>query len=331
MSTNSPRKEDLQELDLSAVSKGVGSALRNLNTFLYRCIRFVLRNIILLGILVIVGGGIGTWLDHTQKRVYSHHIIVTPNFGSTDYLYSKIELIDAKIKEGDTVFLKGIGIQRPKDLMEIKIAPIIDVFKFVNNNNNEQNYRLLELMAQDGDIKKIVAENTTSKNYPFHTISFVTRGKTTKEKTVAPLLAYLNDNDYYRKVQKEYLNNVMVKLKANDLIISQIDAVLNDFADSQNGSPKNDKLVYYNENTQLNDVIKTKDELIKEQGLHRVDLVGLDKIIKDNSIITNIKDSESLSGKMKLVLPLLLVGLFLLVFFFRAFYRKQTIKYNSNH
>ena len=41
-----------------------------------------------------------------------------------------------------------------------------------------------------------------------------------------------------------------------------------------------DKLVYFNENTQLNDVIQTKESLIREQANLRISLVNLDKIIK---------------------------------------------------
>jgi uncharacterized protein YneF (UPF0154 family) len=327
MSINSNRSDDSQELDLSAVSKGIGNMFRRLNSFIFDCISFVIRNIILLAIIFIIGAGLGFWMDSSQKRMYRHQIIVTPNFGSVDYLYSKIELIDSKIKENDTVFLKSIGIMSPKDLAEVKIDPIVDVFKFVNTTSNEQNYKMLELMAQDGDLKKIVTENTTSKNYPFHTITFSTRGMTTTEKTVKPLLEYLNNSVYFATLQKEYINNVEVKLKTNDIIIAQIDAVLGEFSRSAESGPKSDKLVYYNENTQLNDVIKSKDGLIREQGLLRVDRVNLSKIVKDSSTTINIKDKESVNGKMKVVLPLLFIFLFLVFFFFRAFYRSQKLKH----
>jgi hypothetical protein len=50
-----------------------------------------------------------TWIK--PKKVYDHELIVQPNFGSTDYLYSKVELLASKINERDTVFLKSIGIK----------------------------------------------------------------------------------------------------------------------------------------------------------------------------------------------------------------------------
>src|SRR5690606_36135269 len=200
MSTNSKRIDDSQEVDLSAVSRSIGKMFGKLNGFIYRCIRFVIRNIVLLGILFVIGVGLGIWMDSNQKGVYKTQIIVQPNFGSVDYLYSKVDMIQSKIKDRDTVFLQGIGIDDPKDLTEIKISPVIDIFKFVNNSGSDYNYRLLELMAQNGDMKKIVSENSTSKNYPYHAITFSTKGKTNAEKTITPLLDYLNDNEFFKKI-----------------------------------------------------------------------------------------------------------------------------------
>jgi hypothetical protein len=51
---------------------------------------------------VIIGIGLGFYLDKTQKKF--DQIIVTPNFKSTDYLYSKINLINSKIIERDIAF-----------------------------------------------------------------------------------------------------------------------------------------------------------------------------------------------------------------------------------
>lgn len=324
MSTHSSNNSDNQEIDLSAITRGIGNTFQRMNSFLYHCIRFVIRNIVILGILLVGGMVLGTLLDSGEKS-YENQIIVSPNFGSVDYLYSKIDLIDAKIKERDTFFLKSIGIKTPKDLLNIKISPIVDVYKFVNNS--EQNYKLLELMAGDGDIKKIVAENATSKNYTYHVISYTTKGMTTQAASIKPILDYLNNSEFYLKLQKEYLNNVHNKIRQDDIIIAQIDGVLNEFAKNSESGNKNEKLVYYNENTQLNDVIKTKDDLIKEEGNLRLDLVSLDKIIKDNSIVANIRRSDTMNGKMKLIIPMMLIFIFLTIYFFRAFYKKQSLKH----
>lgn len=327
MSTNSPKNTEDQEIDLLLISKKIGGFFQSLNSLVFSGIQFVFRNIIVLVVLLIVGVGIGLFLDKTLKT-YDHQIIVIPNFGSTDYLYSKVNLLSSKIKEDDTLFLKRIGINEPKKILKIEIKPIVDIYKFVENK--ERNFDMLKLLAEDGDLKKIVEDNLTSKNYSYHLISYTSKDISSIEKTLNPLMAYFNESDYYNAVQKEYLNNIQIKMKANDTIIAQIDGVLNQFSNTVGSNQKSDNLVYYNENTQLNEVIKTKDVLINEQGLHRLELINLNKIVKEISFTLNIKNIKSVNGKLKFILPLLFIALFLIGHFFRAFYRKQSLLAQQN-
>lgn len=320
MSKNAQSNSENQEVDLSMISRGIGNFFQNINMMIFNAIQFVIKHGIILGLLLVIGASLGVYLDNT-KKTYDHQLIVQPNFGSTDYLYSTIELIESKIKENDTLFLKRIGIQNAEMLARIEIKPVIDVYKFINNS--EQNFELLKLMSEDSDIKKIVEEKATSKNYVYHVISFKTRNLTSRKKTAEPLLAYLNNNAHFSKLQKEYVNNAVLKSKANEQTIAQIDGFLNSFSSAMNENSKSDKLVYYNENTQLNDVIETKDKLITEQGYLRVQMVGLDKIIKENSSILNTENNEATNGKLKIVLPLLLIFIYVCIISFFGFYRKQ--------
>ncbi|WP_295333948.1 hypothetical protein [Flavobacterium sp.] len=322
-----PQNTDNQELDLSQISRKIGGFFESISNSLFRGILFLKRNIVWVGILFIAGAGLGFYLDKSIK-VYDNQMIVMPNFGSTDYMYSKIELINSKIKEGDTVFLKEtVGLKNPKKLKGIEVSPIIDVYKFVENKT--QNFDLIRLMSEDGDIKKVINESVTSKNYPYHLIKFSTLDLASNEGTVKPILDYLNDSNYYQLIQKEYVNNVKIKMIENDSIIGQINGFLNTFNTTVNGSQKSDKLVYYNENSQLDEVIKTKDVLVNEQGRHRLDLVSLDKIIKENSVTLNVKNTKMVNGKMKLFLPVLFISLFVIVNYFRSYYKRKLAKFNA--
>lgn len=315
-----------QEVDLSQISKKIGSFFEEVSTKIFKFFLFIRRNILVLSILLILGVGIGLFLDKKIKS-YENEIIVAPNFGSNDYLYSKIQLINSKILENDTVFLeKVVGIKNPSQFRKITIEPIIDVYKFIDNN--EANFELIKLMSENGDLKKILEEETTSKNYPYHRIQFITTQLTSDQETVQPIMDFLNESEYYKVIQKEFMNNVVTKLRQNDSIIKQIDGVLNSFTGAVNGSQRNDKLIYYNENTQLNDVIKTKNELVYEQGIHRIELVNLDKVIKGNSSTINIKQRKGLAGKFTILLPFLFIFIFFLVTFLKKYYRNQLAKSN---
>ena len=328
MSTASQNNSDNQEIDLSQISKSVGNFFEGISNTIFRGILFIKKNIIVVGALFILGVVLGVYLDKTVKT-YNNQLIVIPNFGTVDYLYNKINLINSKINENDTVFLKNVvGIKEPKKIGEINVEPITDVYQFINYN--DKNFEFIKLLAEDGDIKKLVNENLTSKNYKYHMIKFSTSKVTSNENTLAPILKFLNNSDYYRMLQKEYINNLKVKIAANDSIISQIDGILNSLSNAVNTSQKNDKLVYYNnENTQLNDVIKTKNELVIEQGVSRIELVNYSSIIRENSTTLNIINTKSLNTKMKIVLPFLFVSLYLLIRLFIAYYKKQMSKFNT--
>jgi hypothetical protein len=321
MSTNVPNSQNDQEIDLMQISKKINDFFQGLNMLLFKCIHFFVKNAIIILILIVIGASVGVYFDKTFKT-YNNQIIVTPNFGSTDYLYSKIGLINSKIKSNDTIFLKEVlGIKSTQTLNKIEISPIIDIYKFIEDKS--QNFELLKLMSEDEDVNKIIENNLTSKNYTFHKIFFITNKVITDEAIVQPILNFLNRSEYYSKVQKSSINNIEIKMNQNDIIISQINEVLNGFSSKANGAQKNDKLVYYNDNTQLNDVIKTKDALIDEQGAHRMRLISVDKIIKENSTILNIENSSGVNGKLKFILPFVFVFSFFVLVLFIRFYKNQ--------
>ncbi len=324
MSTKVPQNNEDQEIDLFLISKSIGRFYDRINSSIFRLIQFFVRNWIIVLSLIIVGFGLGWYLD-SNKKSFQNEIIVTPNFGSVDYLYSQIELIEAKIAAGDTIFLKNVvGISNVDAIQKIEIKPISDAFKFVEDK--EQNYELIKLMAEDGDINKVLIDNVTSKNYTFHTITFTSNELVDNKKFIEPLLKFLNSSEYFNSVQKIAFKNLQQEITQNDTIIAQIDNVLNGFSSTVKNTSKNDKLVYYNENTQLNDIIKTKQYLVSEQGKNKLKLVSFDKTIKEINSTLNIRNTKSVNGKLKIILPILFLLIFSLIFLFRAFYRKQLLK-----
>jgi hypothetical protein len=322
MSVQKDNNPENPEIDLLTVFSRIGDFFEWINTLLFKIIRFFVKNAIVVVVLVVVGVGVGKYLDSTRK-VYDNRIIVAPNFESSDYLYSKINLLKAKIAEGDTIYLKKIvGIQQPKTLKSINIKAIPDVYQFIEDK--DKNFDLIKLMSEDAGLQKVLSDTITSKNYTYHKIYLTTNSLINDQSFVQPLLNYLNKSDYYNKIQTISLKNLQQEIVQNDTILAQINTVLNGF--SKENNTRNDKLVYYNENTQLNDVIRTKAELIKNQGKNRVKLVRFDKTIKEISSILNVKKSQKIGGNFTFSLPVLFVILFIVLRFFIMFYKKQSLK-----
>lgn len=324
MNTTPTQHED--DINLSQLATGVSTLFQRLRTGIFNSIRFFVNHKWILSVLLIGGIATGLFIE-TVKTSYDHYIVVEPNFGSTDYLYAKVDEINAKIKEQDTVYLKSMGISNPKDIFKIEVKPVIDVYRFVNRN--EQNFELLKLMSDDSDIKKIIEDTPTSKNYTYHLIKLSTKNKTNQRMMIAPILAYLNQSAFYKQIQKVYIQNAQIKMKANEVLIAQIDGYLNGLA-AGSPSPAGEKMVFYTEKTQLNDVIQTKDILVKEQGNLRIERISLDKIIKDNHITLNTEASSKLNSALKFILPLLFMGLFIFAKNFIRFYQQEAHKNQNN-
>jgi hypothetical protein len=332
MSANTPNNQD-QEIDLSIISKKIGIYFENVLSFIFNVIQYVKKNILILILLIVAGAGLGYLSDESNNN-YASDVIVSPNFGCTDYVYDKINLLNSRIGEGDTVFCKSIGLLNASQIQFLEVEPIIDIYSFVNNNSgqsannaqNSQNFELVKLLSEDGDIKKVIKDELTSKNYSHHLIHVVTNGLSNNKNTIDPIINYLNKSAFYEKYRKTYIDNINNKIKQNDLIINQIDGVLNQFTSNSLSNQKSDKLVYYNENTQLNDIIKTKDGLINESGYLKNQLVLLDKVVKENSRTTNIKLDKGLRYKLRFFMPIIFIFGYIGLGLFISFYKKQAAK-----
>ena len=316
------------EIDVFQITNKVKEGFGQLNTSLFHCIQFFVNQWKIVLVLLIVGFSLGLFLDRNTK-LYTNAITVIPNFGSVDYLYAKINLIQSKINAGDLVFLQNeIGLSQAEDLVKIEIKPIADVYKFIEDK--EQNFELIKLMAEVGEVKKVLEDNITSKNYTYHTIAVVSTGTTSEKKLIRPLLSYLNQSEYFNAMQKVGLANLKQDIAQNDTIIEQINGVLDGFSANVKSALKNDKLMYYNENTQLNDVIKTKQNLLYSQGLNRLKLINFQNTIKEVTFTLNSDASRAVNGIMKFVLPVVLVLVFVFIHLFIRFYKKQLVKSKVN-
>lgn len=312
MSTNSQE----QEIDLSQIGKAISRAIKNIVNKCFDLIFFIQKKIIIVGTLFILGVALGFYLDREPN--YTNDIVVIPNFGSNEYLYDKVNLISLKLKEKDKTFFKSIGITNFEDISSIEIEPINGIYNFINSESQKSNFEFIRLMAEDGDIERIINDNVTSKNYYLHGINIKTRIAYKRENLIDPILKYLQQSDYFAKLQKVYQKNLVEKVDANKLLISQIDQIVNSLSENKNTSS-----VTISENSGLSDLIQKKDALIYENQQLAIHNLEYDKIIKDQNVSLNQMNTKGVNNKMKLILPFLLVGFYLVGYCFSQLYKQQ--------
>jgi hypothetical protein len=319
----SAKREDNPEIDLLTVFSRIGDFFEWINTLLFKMIRFFVKNAIVVAVLIIVGVVAGRYLDSSQKG-YDNRIIVSPNFESSNYLYSKIDLLASKIKLQDTQFLKSIGIQNPLQIASISVEPIVNVNDLVNKDDKE--FQLLELMKENEGLNTIVKDTTLRKYYNFHTIKINANGIIAEKSTIDPILNFLNASLYYDAFRKINSQNIQNNIKSKEATILQIDGILNKFSSGNTSQSGNEKLIYYSENLNLDGVIKTKDSLSTLIEKLKLEQYNTDTTIKEKGMVLNIKNNKTVKGKLIFILPLLFVGLFVFFSFFISFYKKQSMK-----
>lgn len=268
--------------------------------------RFIKDNLLMMFFLTIIGAILGYFVSPILKK-YESRILVSPNYGTVDYLYNEIDLINSKIKDKDTVFLNSMGLTSP--ISKISIEPVNSVYQFIQES--EKNYDLIKLFAEDGDINKVAEDEKTSKNYRVHQITILTKNATLSETDIDQLFISLNQNKHYNEVKKVMNSNNLARIDSNNKTIDQINSVLSKFSTdiSENRSPN---LVYFNDNTQLNDLINTKNNLIKENEYLELEKINSTNIIKKTSQFLNIQQ-ESKTKLLVIVFPFLFLSIFLII------------------
>lgn len=333
MSENASNQSDNQEIDLGLLIQKVNGFFGNISLSIFKGILFLKRNILILISLFVIGGVLGYFLDKTNNN-YDSEVIVSPNMGGTDYLYSKIDLLTSKLRERDLAFFKSIGIKNAEKIALIEIEPIIDIYSFVNNNTaiasnaqNTQNFELMKLLAESSDIEKVIKDKTTSKNYPHHKIHIVTTSKTSDAETIQPLLKFLNTDKYLNQILAISKENIIIKMKKNEELINQTDSLIKILTINLSRNQKSSNLVYNNENNQFNSFFELKNSLINEIASQRIALVNSNVVIKDISTVVNVKNTKGINNKFKFILPVLFIFLFIVIAMVNSLYKKQKARF----
>jgi hypothetical protein len=319
MSTNSQE----QEIDLGQIGAGIKKLLNSILNTIFDFIFFIKKKIIVIVILFVLGVVLGFYADRTPN--YTQDITVIPNFGSNEYLYKKIDFLNSRIIEKDDQFFKSIGVVNYDKIGKIEIKAINGIFGFVNMRNNEQNFELIKLMAEDGNIDEIIKNDITSKNFYFHNITFKTEEQINQKEIIDPIVNYLQENTFYKKQQKIFQENLREKIQFNDSLIHQIDGLIIKLtSNSSSGSS-----ISISEKNGVSELINKKDELIKESQNLKVNLHEYEDIIKVQNISLNNVNNQGTNNKMKLILPFLFVFIYLAFYGFILLYKKQLVRVNS--
>jgi hypothetical protein len=321
MSNKNEQNNIPEEIDLFSlkefISKGINKSI--MNTFL-----FLKKNVYKLSLLFIIGLLLGVVVDYLL-RSYVAEVVVNSNFTSNDYLYSRVDQLNNHFIQNSK---SEITISNYKKFTKIEVEPVIDVYSFVsnttlnvaNNAQNSQNFEMLKLMSEKGDINKIIKDEVTSKNYYFQQINIFSKDKV-EEKDINSVINYLNKDAYFDSILHLNISNIKERIIKNDSTIAQIDKLIQSYSTSIARGDAN--VMFKNDNSEVNSLITQKNDLISKIEIDKLILISQNKIIRENTIVLNKINNKGISNKLKFICPILFIFLFLFISYIKRLNQKS--------
>ncbi|WP_312311639.1 hypothetical protein [Empedobacter brevis] len=281
---------------------------------IFRFFKFLIDNKYILLILLALGFTLGYVYDKYTKTAYKTEIIVIPNFNSTEYLYSEIENFKSNIPQSkkEKFFLDNI--------VNIEIAPIVDVKSFIENGENRE---FLKVLSENGEkFEQVLKNKNILKSNKVHLIILTTKSKNYTNQIVQFLLDNLNNSKYFVERQTFEIENLKenkIQLKKS---IEQINQILDRLG--KEGLSSSGKELNINTYDQLNSVIDLKKNYINEISKIDTKLIEFQKIVYPINVSFNNEPVEKIYLKAKIIFPLGLIIIFFLYSFSRLFYKKYS-------
>lgn len=320
MNNQLEHKNQSEEIDLSLLTKKLNNALKKSIILIFGALGVFIKYKIIVAILVIIGFAYGFYKDKTTQKIFYNKVIVIPNFGSVDYLYDKVEVLNAKVAARDSIYLKPIFGSNYGKLRKIEIEPIVDVYNFASQSR--ENLDIFRILFQNQELSEFVKDMTTSKYYKHHNLNFSISGTDSSEKIVNDILKYFNENEHYNLYKKVIRENTDFLLKENFKMIGQIDSILQSAAYISK-SKELASSFSINDNGDLGALIYRKELILNDRVSLIQENIDQFEIIKTVSANYNLMPTDTFIISNKIKYPLLLILLFSVFFFMRYAYKKS--------
>ncbi|WP_461534002.1 hypothetical protein [Sinomicrobium sp.] len=221
MNENKARQQASDEIDLGLLLQKIGDFFKWIIKGIYRVVMFYKRFAIVLLVLLLIAFAVGYFIDSSSgSSSYRSELVVVPNFGSADYLYSGVREIETKRRRRDTEFFKRIQLEDLGSFYGISVAPVIDIYGFLTDED-----RLNVFNALKGDLA-LAKDEVTAVNYKYHRITIRTGKKNDAKKIVSAVLGFLNDNEYYSRLGDSLRKNTISRLETSREAVLHINDIL---------------------------------------------------------------------------------------------------------
>src|SRR5680860_5059 len=324
MADNKPvnTRPESDEIDLGQLFRMIGRGFNSLFRGFLKVYLYFKTNFWKLVILVVIGLVLGYGLKFLISDKLKTEVIVKPNFDSKDYLYDVVGEIEANLKSKDTTFFRELGIVVSElKSLEISIEPIEEPNEEENREEDLKYLEVLQNFQDDSFISDVVKTEILKKSGLNHRITFFYSNPLAGREATRRLIEYINNNNtYFSDLQQIYTQNAELKIKRNQELIEQIDALVGGYTKNLSSGNRVDQgtVVLENEKSlEVPSLLSLKNALVKEIERKRLEIAEQKNTISIINFGKTQKVKVPVYGQGILVIPFILVLMFLLVSFFK--------------
>lgn len=306
--SNTPTTNNHQEeIDLGYLLNKVNQVFKKAVKLFFELIGFFIKFWIIVLALLVIAIAYGYYKDYNTKTVYDNKAIVIPNFESVDYMYAKVDALNAKIESRDTVFLKQVLDTNHRKLRKIELEPIVDIYNFISKSR--ENIDIFRIFVQSQELDEYIEEYSNSKYYKYHTLNLRIRDEESAELIFGKVLEFLNDNEHYSSYGATHRKNLEFQIKEYDNMITQFDSLIASM--SRNNIPNQGVAMF--DYTNLHLLFERKRDMMKEKLEVEKKLTDYEETIKLVDVEYNLETEARLSSKIKYPI-FVFIGIILLFF-----------------
>jgi hypothetical protein len=314
------KEQKSDEIDLTNLFSMFKEKIKGWIVLLFDLIDFIIKKWIFITTLIILGLVSGYLTqdnyDHNKKAT----VLVRINFDTVDYVYSEIDLINAKIIEKDSLFFSEMGLIGDSiQVKKIEITPIVrfkEIIERYKENDRKLEGLLRNLEFNDDDVESY---ETFKSEYYFHTIK-LTLSNNANQETLEKIIEYINSNKILEEIKVSSVRHIKFQIENNLISIKQINNVINAYKTNESLTSPSDQIFVVDKNFNMSEMFERKNEL---QGLNAV-LNNFLVYSKDIVVVVNkpkiIEENTKFRSNRIVFFPSVFVFIFLLFSFLKYTY-----------
>lgn len=257
-----------QEVDLKHLSNRINGFYDNAIFNIYQLFRFLKRKWYIVLALILIGVGLGFYIDSTKAGRLRHELLVVPNFGSSDYLYQKVKDFK-RLELNKDLIASNAG----NKVYKIKIEPVYDAYNYILTD--PLHFEAFKTLSERAiDLEKYSKSKLASKNYKYHVLTVYTDGLGDTEMTVNKIMDELNADEYFNKCKDIEKVNTIAKREEIAKSIEHINGLF-----QRLGSENSMNDITMNAYTGLSDMLIAKEGLLKQLNAIDVQMIEQDKVV----------------------------------------------------